>query len=478
MIMEIQSDGGVTMYMRELSHQVLCNFEEPVVTVAQGYLRGITVEGTYLFRGVPYAKSERFATPSVPEGWKTIRAAENFGPACRSLYIPPMPDDYRVPRYFYPESEVCQFLNIWTSTLESDAKRPVLVWLSGNGWISGSSMELMAADGENLAAAENIVVVGVNHRNQALGYLELSALNEKFSDSGIAGLLDLIAALRWIRDNIAAFGGDPDNVTLAGHGGGAEKVVALMQSPAADGLYHKVILESGGLCGVVETPEQAKKEAQVFSALVVQQLERETVENADWYDLADAVLEALWLYEKTYGHPYRFRPIPDGKNYLGHPLSVGFRAESRNIPMMIGSCAGEKTDDKTFCEARIAQADAPVWKWLFALEAPFMGGSAPWYGAEIPYVFRNAAYMEAQYDPGISEVMEDAVSSAWVAFARNGDPNHHGIPHWKDVEKDQFFTMVFDRECRVAADAETLRTNVWEDTHNSGTLPGVKPKEG
>lgn len=466
------------MYMRELSHQVVCHLDAPVVTTAQGLLHGVIVEGTYIFRGVPYGKSERFAAPSVADSWEGIRAAENFGPACRNLYIPPMPDDYRVPRYFYPESETCQFLNIWTPTLEKDAKRPVLIWLSGNGWLSGSSMELVAADGENLAAAADMVVVGVNHRNQALGYLDLSALDEKFSDSGIAGLLDLIAALRWVRENIAAFGGDPDNVTLTGHGGGAEKVVALMQSQAADGLYHKVILESGGLCGVAETPAQAKQEAQAFSALVIQQLGQEAAETRDWYDLADAVLEALWLFEKTYGYPYRFRPIPDGKTYFGHPLAVGFRKETRDVPMLIGSCSGEKTEERTICQCRVRQGNGLVWKWLFDLQAPFMGGSAPWHGAEIAYIFRNAAYMEAQYEPDISEKVENAVSGAWAAFARTGDPNHSGIPAWEPVGEDGDCTMVFDRECRVVKDGEALRTHVWEENYNSGILAGIKPKEG
>lgn len=464
------------MYMRELSQQVVCEFEKPVVTAAQGFLRGVLVEGTYLFRGVPYGKGERFAAPTALDSWDGVRAAENFGPACRTLYIPHREDEFRVPRYFYPESETCQFLNIWTPTLESGAKRPVFVWLSGDGWLSGSSMELVAADGENLAAAEGLVVVGVNHRHQALGCLDLSRLGEKYQASGIVGLLDIIEALKWIRENIAAFGGDPDNVTLVGHGGGAEKVIALMQSPAADGLYHKVILESGGLCGVAEAPEQAKRDAQAFSALVVKQLGQETVEGADWYDLADAVLEALWLYEETYGHPYRFRPIPDGKTYLGHPLSVGFREETRHIPMLIGSCSGEGTEENKILECRIRQADAPVWKWLFALKAPILDKAAPWHGAEIAYVFRNAAYMEAQYEPGVSERVEDAVSGAWGAFAKYGDPNHGGIPRWEPAGEGACSAMVFDRECYVTTDADSLHVQVREE--NRGILPGIRPKEG
>lgn len=144
-----------------------------------------------------------------------------------------------VPHMYWSEKEDCQNLNIWTPSIRDGRKRPVMVWLHGGGFSSGSSIEQLAYDGENLSRAGDVVVVSVNHRLNVLGYLDLSPFGEKYRDSANAGNLDLIAALEWIWDNIEGFGGDPENVTLFGQSGGGVKVWSLLQMPEADGLFHK-----------------------------------------------------------------------------------------------------------------------------------------------------------------------------------------------------------------------------------------------
>ena len=152
-----------------------------------------------------------------------------------------------VPHRYWPMDENCQYLNIWTGSLDPEAKKPVMVWLHGGGFFAGSSIEQVAYDGTNLCQTGDVVVVSLNHRLNILGYLNLSDYSEKYARSANAGTADMVEALRWIRDNIAQFGGDPDNVTLFGQSGGGMKVTVLMQTPEADGLFHKGIIQSGVL---------------------------------------------------------------------------------------------------------------------------------------------------------------------------------------------------------------------------------------
>ena len=165
------------------------------------------------------------------------------------ITYPASPDspngDLTVTHRFWPKSEDCLNLNIWSQSIDPAAKKPVMVWMHGGGFASGSAIEMIAYDGANLSEYGDVVVVSINHRLNILGFLDLSDYGEKYQNSGNCGMADLVAALQWIHDNIAAFGGDPDNVTIFGQSGGGGKVSTLMQIPAADGLFHKVIVESG-----------------------------------------------------------------------------------------------------------------------------------------------------------------------------------------------------------------------------------------
>jgi para-nitrobenzyl esterase len=507
------------MYMRKLTRQVITNFDFPVVETKSGRIRGSLVEGIYIFRGIKYADARRFHQPEPVKPWDGIKPAVEFGYVAPEINTPIPHDEFYVPHYFYPQNEHCQYLNIWTQSLDKDRKRPVMVWLHGGGWFSGSSIEIYSYDGENLSAFGDVVVVSVNHRLNVLGYLDLSEYGKEYANSANAGLADLVAALRWIHDNIANFGGDPDRVMIFGQSGGGMKVLSMLQTPAADGLFHAAVVQSGGARGKFEADyDQERKDRRLFAKLLLQRLNikpknvRE-IETVDWYDLAQATAEVTWIFNNELHKRADWGPLADGKYYMGHPAAVGFREESKHIPLMVGTVLGEFSNnynvkigegsknkwseeyklqlirerfgDKAdayiaefrkaypdrnladvlymdmssrrgsieFSKLRAAQEGAaPVYNWLFNLEAPFMDGTMPWHNAEEPYVFHNAEYIEAQYEPGVSEKLQDIMATAWVRFAGTGNPNHPGMPEWPQVKSDSCPTMLFDRVCEVRTD--------------------------
>lgn len=524
------------MYMKKLTGQVTCTYDDPVAETKYGKLRGLKIDSTYIFRGIKYADAKRFHLPTEVEPWEGVKEAYQFGHVCCELNTPIPHDQYTVPHFFYPQNEHCQYLNIWTQSLDKKAKRPVMVWIHGGGWFSGSSVELLAYDGENLSATGDVVVVSINHRLNVLGYLDLSNYGEEYKHSANVGLADLVAALKWVNENIENFGGDPDNVTIFGQSGGGGKVVALMQTPAADGLYHRAIIESGGPTGSgKEQVENARKTSQRCAELMLGYLGIEPanvaqVETADWYDLAQAAMNAIWTIQNEEGGHVGWGPHPDGEYYLGHPLDFGWRKETIGIPMLVGSVLGEfsgnhdrkigdgiknKWDKETldghlqeffgekkeemetlfakaypdrnpadvlfldtrlrrgclnFCRER-AKAGGVSWNWLFNLESPFNYGTVAWHNAEEPYVFHNAEYIEAQYIPGVSERLQDQMSGAWVKFAQCGNPNTDLIPDWPVATAESVPTMCFDEVTDLRIDHDRELMEVYPDPKGGG-FPG------
>ena len=189
----------------------------PIVSTPKGKLRGFRFDGVDHFYGIRYAKAKRFQMPEPVPAWEGVKDAGSYGMNCPVLSEPMPTGEVLIPHRFWPSSEHCQYLNLWTKSCEPSAKRPVLFWIHGGGYASGSGMEQICYDGFNLAKDDDVVVVTVNHRLNAFGYLDLSAFGEKYWNSVNVGMADLVEALRWVRDNIACFGGDPDNVTIFGH---------------------------------------------------------------------------------------------------------------------------------------------------------------------------------------------------------------------------------------------------------------------
>lgn len=299
------------------------NMHPPIVQVRSGKLRGFRDGTTHTFLGVPYAEAERFGMPKPVTAWAGVKGAQAFGPVCP---IPQMtavgPDEFVFPHRYWLENENCQVLNIWTQNLTPTVGKPVMVWMHGGGFTNGSSMESYAYDGKSLSEFGDVVVVSLNHRLNVIGTLDLSAYGAEYADSRNTGMADLVAALQWIHDNIETFGGDPGNVTIFGQSGGGGKVTRLMHMPAAEGLFHKVICESGGEVNYRDTNPSAVIQtqqavaAQTLANLNLTGTEIDKLKAVPYRDLLAAGMAALETVGKQVGSPMRWNPIADDRYVL------------------------------------------------------------------------------------------------------------------------------------------------------------------
>src|SRR5579862_5659815 len=253
---------------------IVASNENAIVETTAGKVRGFTRNGINTFLGIPYAASTagkaRYQPPAKLAPWSGLRSSMQYG------FVSP-----QEPRAGWSNDEVawmfdwddgrpgedCLRVNLWTPGVNDNKKRPVMVWLHGGGFSAGSGQELKSYDGENLSRRGDVVVLSLNHRLNALGFLDLSRFGQRYQSSGNVGMLDIVAALEWVRDNIAGFGGDATRVTIFGQSGGGGKVGALMGMPSAGGLFHRAIVESGSMLRFA-TPERA----QAVSDLVVAEL--------------------------------------------------------------------------------------------------------------------------------------------------------------------------------------------------------------
>ena len=499
------------MFIKKLTKQVVHTYDKPIVQTRAGKLRGLIAEDTYIFRGVQYATAKRFHMPEPVEPWEGVKNASVYGYVCPELSRGGIGGDYVVRHVFYPQDEDCLSLNIWTQSLDETAKKPVLFWLHGGGYTAGSSIEHYAYDGEEMSKFGDVVVVTINHRLNVLGYLDLSAYGEEYKYSGNLGQADIVAALQWVKENIAAFGGDPDNVTIFGQSGGGGKVTTLLQMPAADGLYHRAIVMSG-VFRKTTTGKHSVDMAKLLAERLLKHAgltadEVQKLEELPYSDLAAAANKATAeLLEET-GERIGWAPVPDGAYYVGDPFEVGFRKETASIPLMVGSVISEfggfsdpravgckhdwsdelklelirsRLGDKAeaaieafkkaypnkntadllnidsmvrgasvdYARLRAETCSGKVFNYLYCLEMAFNEGTIPGHNSDIPYVFHNAEYLEAFYIPGVSEKVQDIVCGTYVNFARNGDPNGEGIPVWEPVVGDNGATMLYDEESR------------------------------
>jgi len=525
------------MYIRKLTKQVVLEEGRNEVRTEAGILRGVESDGTYIFRGIEYATAERFRLPEKVKPWEGVKEAIVYGNACPELFTVVPHDQYTVPHYFAVQSEDCQYLNIWTRHINDNAKRPVMVWFHGGGMATGSGVEHYAYDGEECARYNDAVVVTLNHRLNVLGFLDLSAYGEEYRYSGNAGTADLIAALQWIRDNIVNFGGDPERVMIFGQSGGGSKVVSMLQSPRAAGLFRCACLQSGGMRkGADILPANSRR----LASYVLEYLgitpdrvkELETV----WYDeLAEAADYAAKKMAAETGQRVSFGPVKDDDFYFGHPFNNGFIDDTKDVPVLCGNVFGEfmqnfsrprgegpknrwtdeyakeiirgeyggmadalteafreaypekKVQDVVFMDGgmrkgaldfarlRASFTDAPVYNFIFTLESPFNGGTLPWHNSEIPYAFHNAEYLEPSFLPDVTPGLQDIVSRAWANFAASGDPNGSPVPEWPRFTPAENVTMIFDRDTRAVTDHDRKLIDLYPDrTMNAAGLMGRK----
>lgn len=310
-----------------------------LVETEKGWLMGTKTNGTYIFKGIRYATAERFQMPQEVEPWEGIRTAMVYGESSPTGSDTVSVSDYATPSGTdMVENENCQFLNVWTQSIDKDAKKPVIFWIHGGGWFSGASNELTYYDGANLSASEDIVFVSINHRLNSLGYTDLSAYGDEYKNSGNVGLADMVAALEWVQKNIEAFGGDPDNVTIVGQSGGGAKVTTLMGTPAAQGLFDKAMVLSGGVSGVTKEEAQAAGVALVEKTKEVYSLESdeealETLKTISYNELKELASDT------GVGEG----PVIDGEYYPARTIDEDGNVSdlAKNIPVVITTAYSE-----------------------------------------------------------------------------------------------------------------------------------------
>ncbi|NCB91569.1 MAG: carboxylesterase/lipase family protein [Clostridia bacterium] len=503
-----------------------CSTTAPVVSTKYGLLRGYQYGDMFYFKGIKYADSKRFEMPVEVQPWEGIREAQVYG-YCSSVLSPYVMDkNIIVPHRYWLDSEDCQYLNIWSTELSKEAKKPVMVWIHGGGYENGSSIEHVDYEGENLARNGDVVVVSINHRLNIIGYLDLSSFDDgKYHNSGNVGNADIVASLKWIKENIAAFGGDPDNVTIFGQSGGGGKVANLLQTPAAAGLFHKAIIESGAWGE--KNPKIMDGHAVAVAILEYLGMKEEDylkLTEISYRELADAYNAVKEKLEKD-GVDLFWQPTPNDW-YLGKMEDVGICEHAKHIPLMMGSVFGEfmsqyepepeklsedkqraivekvfgeHTDEvieafreaypeKPICYAvtvdsifRIPtmryveewarQSESPVYNWMLTYCFDYMGTYPAWHCSEIPFVMHNIDLVEVYGCEECGKLQEE-INGAWVSFAKTGDPNHEKLPEWPAFDPQTGAVMIFDRDTQVRKHHDQKLMNLLEQ-YGTTYIPDV-----
>lgn len=480
---------------------------EVIASTTAGELRGLRSDrGVCAFKGIPYAAPPvgrlRFLAPAPPLPWAEVRDATAYGASCPQPEGPGLASADRV-----PTSEDCLVLNVWTPAL-AGRHRPVLVWFHGGGYAMGSGSSPLY-DGAALAGRGDAVVVTVNHRLGPLGYLHLGDLSDEpeLAASGNAGLLDLVAALEWVQREIHGFGGDAGNVTVFGESGGGAKICALLAMPAAAGLFHRAVVQSGALLRVRSVAGGTRTAEVVLGELGISRRSLDRL----WQVPAAALVEAsLKLGRRVDGRA--LVPVLDGTVLPRHPEQALAEGTAHDVPVIVGSNrdegaamlpdsldgaelrtrltylfgdtnvgAIEATYRREYPQAssvdhlsyavsdsgmrlgaiRLAELKAasssstPVYEYFFTYE---LGGRAG-HGYEIAFVFDN---LGPGARSGARRALADEMSEAWLAFARSGDPNHPGLAPWPPFRMPDRSTMIFQRgESAAARDPSAATRELW-----------------
>ena len=489
----------------------------PAAITTSGPVTGVTEDDVAVFRGVPYGADtgpRRFQPPVPPAPWRDARPCPGYGHAAPQRSDEP------------DQSEDCLYLNVWTPRTDG-ARRPVLVYIHGGAYSNGSGSSPLY-DGTRLARRGDVVVVTVNHRLNAFGYAYLDRLAGGFGDTGNLGQLDLILALRWVRDNIVAFGGDPACVTLIGQSGGGAKIATLMATPAAAGLFHRAVTMSGQQV-TASGPINATRRAEVWLAALG--LSRDRIGEVRTMAV-ERLIEATKATDPILGGSLYFGPVLDERSLTRHPFWPDAPPQSAHIPMIIGNTreetlaflgddpanAGltwetlpgrltpsqmridvapesvvawyreqhpEMTPDQVLirattagrswraavieAEMRAAQG-APAWVYQLDWPARLPNGRiGAYHTADIALMLDNLAVPgSGAIGPG-AQAMADVMSETLLAFARTGSPDNPRLPAWTPYSLERRETMVMDLPPRMENDPRG------DERRFFGRIPYVQP---
>jgi para-nitrobenzyl esterase len=471
-----------------------------VVETNCGKVRGVLNNGIHVYRGIPYGAStsgaNRFMPPRKAESWTGVRDAFQNGHSSPQNAPAPGAIGWGL-RSNALQGEDCLVLNVFSNGVNDGRKRPVMVWIHGGGYAYGSGGSL-GYDGANLARTGDVTVVCINHRLNIFGHLYLGGADAEFADSGNVGLLDIVASLEWVRDNIARFGGDPANVTIFGQSGGGGKVSTLLAMPAAKGLFHKAIVESGSTLKQ-GTKDDAQKSAEMF-------LSKLGLKPNQARELQQMPVAAMGN-----GGGLRLAPVVDGHSLPRDPFDPTAPEVSSDVPMIIGTAETEgsyfappdllsldeaavrarlrerlhndgdhiydlfrknrpqatpselyftisafPTNAHLQAERKAALGKAPAFLYQIRWRTPVEGGRrlSP-HCIEIPFALQNHWQLPEMVGNGPElQPLADKTSGAWVAFARSGNPNHSGIPKWTAYNATDRPAMHIDNEWKQVNDPD------------------------
>jgi para-nitrobenzyl esterase len=485
-----------------------------VVETQYGKVQGTKSGPIFVWKGIPFAQPPimdlRFHAPQAPSPWTGVRDATIFG-------LTSVQSGRMMQRFFSatpePSGEDCLFLNIW-SPVADDKRRPVLFWIHGGAFTLGSASTPWY-DGTAFATNGDAVVVTINYRLGALGFLHLADIGgEEKGFSNNCGLLDQIAALEWVRDNIAAFGGDPGNITVFGESAGAMSIGMLLAMPAAKGLFQRAILHSGASHTVQDQERATGIARKLMDILGIHKVT----------DLVDISLEQLLAAQSKVSESsgrVAFQPVVDGVTLPLQPIQAIAGGSAEGITLLVGTNRDEMrlftmmdpaqaTPDMdtlkrlfganaieaaaTYEADQTEQSSSDAWidfltdrvfripairlaerqsdrgtkVWMYRFDWPtpvFDGRLKACHALEIPFVWNNldkyGVNMLAGDSPARQKVA-DAMHAAWIAFARNGNPSTPGLPLWPFYDTTQRATMLFNEECRVVNDPYAAERRLWE----------------
>ncbi len=483
----------------------------PAVQTTVGRLRGLTRNGIHQFWGVPYGASTagtgRFMPPVKRAPWTGVRDCFQVSERAPQDANGPLSEFDALDRW-EPMGEDCLTINVFTPGT-GRGNRPVMFWMHGGGYSDASGNALLY-DGSNLAHKEDVVIVSVNHRLNLFGFLYLADLGgAKWANSSNVGMQDLVLALEWVRDNIAAFGGNPGNVTIFGQSGGAGKVTALMAMPSAKGLFHRAIAQSGSTIKG-DTRENATKNAEQFIArLGLTTATLDQLHTKSWKELQQAFFKQPAIRGLATG------PVVDGKSLPRDPWFPGAPDVSADVPLMQGSVETEdawtepvqpldigeaemmtritriaggnearardlvalyrkthpgitttdvwlimnadntrRANAQLLGELKFAQGKAASYLYYFNWRSPVHHGQIKsFHTLDIPFSWYNVDIAASMTGAGNERyALAHKMSAAWAAFARSGNPNHPDLPNWPAFNPTSYPTMILGNECKVVND--------------------------
>lgn len=527
--------GPETPYVAA-SNVISASPKKNIVETDSGKVFGYVQNGVITFQGVPYGASTagraRYLPPTKPAPWAGVRSALHWGPVSPQAYTNTLDarrggwqhDDESFMFRWQDGSpgEDCLNLNVWTPSVNDNAKRPVMVWIHGGGYTSGSSHELRMYPGDGLVRRGDVIVVSLNHRLGALGYANLMDFSPNYASSPNLGMLDLVAGLKWIQNNIANFGGDPGKVLLFGQSGGGAKISVLMGMPSAQGLFHRAVVESGSSLRQGTPESSARIAAAMVAELGLSKATIERIHQVSVDDIIQAAERAGRVASAAGAEAGRWGPVVDGHILPRDAFDPAAPSYSASVPLLVGNVynefynsvqMGDPTLDATMTMAdarqrlssrgrgglgadagkviqafqaahphatpfevfsviaaassmrrnallqatrKAQQNAAPAYNYWFQWQTPVLDGRPRAYHcSELPFVFYQTETCDFMTGGGPGALkLGGLMADAWISFARNGDPNHAGLPAWPKFDGTTVPTMIFDNESRVVNDPD------------------------